>query len=347
MTTGANSVTSRASLAPESGPPVSAVPFRAYVGAFERLGYDVVTLLQDIGVRRADLNDPDAMVPCAAFGRLIDRAMQVRPLRNAGIRVGAEVPIGAFPLLDYLAVTSDDVAQACRQISRYLQLVASPIPIDIDDSGDLIRICCVTTDPGMKFGVEYSISLLVHHLREETEQRVRFEYASLRHQPDDAVEMETILGCAVRGGAAWSGVALSRESWRQPMRRRDSVLRVVLEGHANDMLARLPAGDPVAVAVRRALVGRIGKAEDGIEAVARDLAMSPRTLQRRLALAGVSYQELSDQVHRDVAERHLADDRLSVTEVAYLLGYSEPAAFHRAFKRWNGVTPREFRQSLR
>jgi AraC-like DNA-binding protein len=73
--------------------------------------------------------------------------------------------------------------------------------------------------------------------------------------------------------------------------------------------------------------------------------MAARTLQRRLAVEGVSFKELVDLARRDVSERLLADRSLSVAEVGYLLGFSEPSAFHRAFKRWRGVTPLEYRRS--
>jgi AraC-like DNA-binding protein len=73
-------------------------------------------------------------------------------------------------------------------------------------------------------------------------------------------------------------------------------------------------------------------------------ATTSRTLQRRLAVAGVSYQDLVESTRREAAERYLANLSLSITEVAYLLGYSEPSALHRAFKRWNRMTPQAFRQ---
>jgi AraC-like DNA-binding protein len=72
--------------------------------------------------------------------------------------------------------------------------------------------------------------------------------------------------------------------------------------------------------------------------------MSARTLQRRLSAAGLSYQELLDVVRRETAEKCMMDSSLSIGEVAYLVGYSEPAAFHRAFKRWTGITPQAFRE---
>jgi AraC-like DNA-binding protein len=86
------------------------------------------------------------------------------------------------------------------------------------------------------------------------------------------------------------------------------------------------------------------KGQTEIEVIARDLGTSPRTLQRRLSSAGLSYQELLDNVRRDTAERFIGNSTLSIGEIAYLLGYSEPAAFHRAFKRWHEVTPQAFRE---
>src|SRR4030095_3577397 len=81
--------------------------------------------------------------------------------------------------------------------------------------------------------------------------------------------------------------------------------------------------------------------------VAARLKVSVRTLHRSLADEGTSYRRLLDQLRLDLAERHLADDRMSVGEVAFLLGFSELSAFHRAFKRWTGRSPVTFRAEAR
>jgi AraC-like DNA-binding protein len=99
--------------------------------------------------------------------------------------------------------------------------------------------------------------------------------------------------------------------------------------------------------VLRVLASRVGDGDARIQAIARTLATSARSLQRRLAAAGVSYQELLDLARKDAAERYLIDSPLSIGEVAYLLGYSEPGAFSRAFRRWNKETPQAFRQRQR
>jgi AraC-like DNA-binding protein len=81
-----------------------------------------------------------------------------------------------------------------------------------------------------------------------------------------------------------------------------------------------------------------------IGATARRLAMSPRTLQRRLAEEGTSFDTLREETRKQTAEIFLADRTLSISEVAFLLGFSEPGAFHRAFKRWHNITPDAFRK---
>ena len=156
-----------------------------------------------------------------------------------------------------------------------------------------------------------------------------------------------MIGCPIHKNASWSGFALSRETWQLSMRRRDPVLRKLLEQHANEIAAQVPAMDGVVRDVRRALASRFAKGEMQIQSVARALAISTRSLQRRLAAAGVTYQELLDQTRRETADRYLRVATFSIGEVAYLLGYSEAAAFHRAFKRWTGMGPQEFRDRQR
>jgi AraC-like DNA-binding protein len=101
--------------------------------------------------------------------------------------------------------------------------------------------------------------------------------------------------------------------------------------------------DGVALEVRRALAARVGRGDARIQTIARNLATSPRSLQRRLAAAGVSYRQLLDLSRKHAAERYLTDSLLSIGEVAYLLGYSEPTAFNRALRRWHRDTPQALR----
>ena len=121
------------------------------------------------------------------------------------------------------------------------------------------------------------------------------------------------------------------------------MLQSVLLRNAEEVAAQFPEANGVVADLRRILITRLAHGDADIEFVARSMATSVRSLQRRLAAAGTTYQELLDLTRRETASRYLADRALSVSQVGYLLGYSEPAAFHRAFKRWHGSTPQEFR----
>jgi AraC-like DNA-binding protein len=216
--------------------------------------------------------------------------------------------------------------------------------VDIFDDRNPVRVAFHFKE---SFVAEYNVTLAVLHFREETEGRLKVRYASFPHHPDDLDYIERLFACPVRVGAPWAGITLDREAWELPLRRRDSILRGVLERQAEDAIAKEPALDAAILDVRRVLASRLARGDTQIQSVARALSMAARSLQRRLAAAGVSFNQLLDRVRKEAAERSLSDSPLSITEIAYALGYSEPAAFTRAFKRWYDDSPQSFRQRQR
>jgi AraC-like DNA-binding protein len=333
MTVGANQFTDRAS----SPGPQRLVYAAADVGALAdglgRLGYDVHAPLAAAGLTRPALQDPDGLVACEACGAMFEAAQRTRPIRNFMLRLAEVMPLGAFPLFDYLVATADTVAGGYKQLSRYFPLVGIPILFEFHEDEDPVRV--VMHNP-IAAQLEFDLVLSVLHMRRETNEGFQAVALHLSHALDDVEEYERALGCPVRAPSTWSGLLLPREVWQLPMRRGDSVLRSVLERHANEIIAAMPAIDGIALDVRRALATRVAGGDVRIEAVARQLATTPRTLQRRLAAVGLSYQSVVEQIRREAAERHLAAPTLSIAEIGYLLGYSEAAAFHRAFKTLDG-----------
>ena len=314
------------------------------LAALAQLGYSTGSLLPSAGLGHVDLDDPDARIPCEAFGAVLTAAQRIRFTPNLALEMARLTPLGAYPLLDYLVITSDTVGEGVRNLARYFRLVGNPIVVHVCEDADVVRI--EMSGSTLPFSVEYTASLLVLHFRTETEGRFSARSVCLTHAPDDASAFEQVLACPVRVAAPWNGITLSGDVWRLPLRRRDPVLRRVLEAHADDILARLPSRTGLALRVQQALTNRVAGGDTRIGALARELATSARTLQRRLAAEGVSYQELLDEARKEAAGRYLADTTLAISEIAYLVGYSEPAAFHRAFRRWYGSTPEAYRQTV-
>jgi AraC-like DNA-binding protein len=344
MTARARELTKRARDAEPGGPQSTSVPantIRAFIDALGRLGYPTESLLANAGVRRSDLADPDARISCAVLPEILGAAMREKPMKNLAARLAAETQIGAFPLVDYLAVTSETAGAALKQLTRYLRLTEAPYTLDPKWHENPIRV--VFDRPLNAFSVEFGIVLTVRHLRKEVEGLFNVLSVNFFHAPDDTSEIERLVGCSIYPNSSWNGFQLTRGSWGMPMRRRDHALCGVLEQHAADIAAKIPETNALARDVARVLASRMAEGDVQIETVARVLGTSTRSLQRRLAEAGISYQEMLDNTRRDAAGGYLSDPRLSIGDVAYLLGYSEPAAFHRAFKRWNGMTPQAFR----
>jgi AraC-like DNA-binding protein len=194
------------------------------------------------------------------------------------------------------------------------------------------------------FIAQFQTSIAVHHLREETNGALRVSHVSLVDPPDDSRDLERLLGVRVHAPAAWNGVEFPRAATRLPLRRRDPCCDASRGTRGERRSATIALTRVDRRAVRSVVVTRLARGLPDVDAVARHLAIAPRTLQRRLAAEGVSYQQVVDDVRRDAAERLLADPSLAVSQIGYLLGFSEPSAFHRAFKRWHDVTPQEYRQ---
>jgi AraC-like DNA-binding protein len=284
------------------------------------------------------------MAVCRVQQRICSLPRLWNSIKNLAVRLAAATIMGAFPLIDYLVATSETAGEGLRQLARYLRLAGAPYALILQETENDVHV--IYDRPENTFGVEFGVTLAVLRFYEETEQRLLPRYVSFMHRPDDIAECEHILGCPVVPNKLWSGFALPPESCELPLRRRDPVLRAVLEQQAAELASRLPATNDAAYQVRRALAARIASGDVQIGSIARVLATSTRSLQRRLADEGWSYQELLDLTRRDAAKNYLGVSTLSIGEVGYLLGYSEPAAFHRAFKRWNGIGPQAFRERI-
>jgi AraC-like DNA-binding protein len=344
MTAGANSLTDRVKAPVDPAARRWAMPAnnaRAFLNAFERIGYDIEPLLASAGLRVHGLDDPDTLLPCETLGALIAGAQRQRFTPNIALELARVTPIGAYALLDYLVLTSETVGAGVRQVSRYQRIIGDPVDLQVREQADTVRI--EMAPAAGPFSIEFTASLMVLHFTHETDGAFAATRVVFQHAVDDAGAYERALGCPVETRGSWNGISVSPAAWRLPLPRRDPVLRQLLETQANGILARQPARAGLAFQVQRALASRFAGGDTSIGALARELAMSARTLQRHLATEGVSYHALLDDARKAAASQYLSESTLAIGEIAYLVGYSEPAPFHRAFKRWFGKTPAEVR----
>jgi AraC-like DNA-binding protein len=191
--------------------------------------------------------------------------------------------------------------------------------------------------------MDFVTSLLVDMCRMNAGSSLRPVAVRLRRmRPKDGEAYRRHFGCVVHFGADEDSITLSRRDVDRLLPTSNRQLAATLDRILAEQLAHLDKNDVVARCQAR-LLDQLCSGEVSEDVMAQALHMSRRTLQRKLAEADLTYQKLVDDTRRDLAMRHLEDPRHSITDVTFLLGFSQQSAFTRAFKRWTGMSPSEYR----
>jgi AraC-like DNA-binding protein len=169
---------------------------------------------------------------------------------------------------------------------------------------------------------------------------VQFAHAA----PRQTSEHLRVFGAPVSFGCATNSFVMEREFLERSVPAADERLYPILRRYLDGVLKEMPRDDDLLTSVRRAVGESMRDGEPKLTLVAKRLAMSPRTLQRRLKESGVDFKGLVEDTRRRFSLSYLRDRRNTLTEIAYLLGYSEVSAFNRAFRRWTGSTPAAYRR---
>jgi AraC-like DNA-binding protein len=169
---------------------------------------------------------------------------------------------------------------------------------------------------------------------------VHFEHA----EPEDTSEHARIFRAAVHFGCPLTRLVFDASLLELPVVGADPQLGSLLERQAEELLAGSRRDGAFAGRVRQLIKEGLPGGEARVDAACRRLGVSPRTLQRKLREEGTSFQALLEESQRALAEFYLREPGVAICEVSYLTGFSQPSAFHRAFRRWTGLTPKEFRR---
>lgn len=324
---------------------VSASLSLAVLHAAARLGLEREALLEECGFDATQLSDPDARIPFATQERLW-QALSRLPLSEPGLAVGSNLAPGPFSVLGYLLQSSSTLGEALAAALRYQRLVGEGGEVQLQALGDELHLLYRPLHPDLPATRTRVLALMACWV--QMFQPLLAEFRPLRAQfahaaPADLAPYQTIFPCPVQFAAQDYGIVLPKALADAPLIQANPPLQSLLRQHAEALLARLPS-EGLSARVVVLLGEQLARGEPDRQQLARSLALSERSLQRHLAEEGSSYQQLLNDTRRQLAERHLQDGQLPATEIALLLGYSEPSVFFRAFRQWTGMTPGEYRQ---
>jgi AraC-like DNA-binding protein len=299
---------------------------------------------------RTKLVDPRVRVPEPVTDMAWRLAASLTRDDAVGIHLAESLPRGALDLIEYALRSSPSLGKGLDRLARYGSLVSDRVAARIHREGErvLFLVHDTATTPLHPARSEFALAVALKLARDSTGTDITPLRVCFGHPaPDDTSEHRRFFHGRARFATGSSSLSLSAADAARPMRAADAALAGIIRRrleHALQDQDRSSAGT-MSTRVRRVLVEHLGQSALTLDTVAAALAVSRRTVTRRLAEEGASFRHIFDEVRRDFALALLQDRSLSIGDIAFFLQYSESAAFHRSFRRWTGRTPQTFREA--
>ncbi len=277
---------------------------------------------------------------CVAWGELV---RLTKP--EIALAIADAIPPGAFGIVEYVCRTAPTVREALLQWVRYLNLLDDAVVVGLIVEGDRaylrVEVESEAPAPGAH---ELCFALVAQRIRQLSTLPFRVTAVEFVHRAADPAPYRAWFDAPVVFGAPINQLVFPAAALDASLISSDPALLAILTRAADELQTRAPADPSLQAQVARVLRDALRTDEGHVENVSKRLGLTARSLQRRLKDEGTSFNLVREQVRRDLTQRYLAE-KLSISEISFLLGFSEPSAFFRAFKRWTGMTPIEARRA--
>jgi AraC-like DNA-binding protein len=310
-------------------------------------GHDPEALCRSVGLSLESLRAEGSRVPYAVVRELGERASELARDPNLGLHLAQDVrDPGIYDAGLLMLMASSSVRAGLLRMTEYQRYWGDGERVKLFSvlGGASVRLMEEgTADDYQRQSDECAMAEILVGFRaisgrDVVPRGVRFRH----HAPADVREHQGLFRCALRFADPHTEIEFEDGDLDAPLPHANETYRLIFQGQVERALARLPGKSGTANDVRAAAQAAIASGQCTLGNTARALGTSERTLQRRLREEGTSFAELIDCLRREMAIEYL-DKQMSVGEIAWLLGYSEPSAFHHAFKRWTGTTPEQAR----
>ena len=323
----------------------------------EQHGVSVVDAARDCGIALQAPAVPDARVPGGQVERLWRVAIERTGDSLVGLHMAEAYSPGALDILGYVVLSCRTVGDVLDRFARYARLLNDGMRVEVVREKRVAYCRCTYVESMNNYllrspdqAIDTTWAGVARELRRLTAKPLVASEVWFRHKAPAAAharEYARVFDAPVKFGASEDRFVVPIAHLDEPVRSANPALLRAFEQHADAMLSGMEKQGSRSHQVAEVLAGRLKGAVPPLSEIARAMAMSDRNLQRALRSDGTSFQKLLDEVRRDLAISHLADPATSAGQVGFLLGFSEPSAFHRAFRRWTGKAPSAYRAASR
>jgi AraC-like DNA-binding protein len=311
-------------------------------------GASAEALAERSGIAPADLRDPDSRVPLASYVALMRASKALCQEPALALRLGATKDFKELSVVGLICYAAPTMGEALMELNRYGRLVAE---VDIPVKGGRFQLTPLNgelwmvdmrSDPNsFPEMTESTWSRFISETRRHFPDAPFAKAVHVTHPaPEHSAEYERVLQVPVTFGSDRNAIMIDPSWLGIPLHNPSRYAFGVLSEHADKLLKSLENAQTVRGRVEGLLIPMLHKGDADMTLVARKLGLSRPTLYRKLKAEGVSYELLVDDLRHRMALHYLSGEKTSVNETAYLVGFSDPSSFSRAFKRWTGSSPR-------
>ncbi len=327
---------------------MSATKLSAFLNNFDRWEINKEDILEAANITDNLFDSPDHRISAETVDQIIKTVVHLTGNENIGLHQGQSLQKGFSNILGYILMNCCLVKEALEKYEKYEAIIDQTGSFHYEVQGDRVLLVSNTKEGPLKANrqfLEFKIAGTYTYIKLLTGQAPKLREVHFTHSmPEDVSEYEKVFGCCIKFQEAYNALVLDKDFLQTKILEPNKELLDLFEIKAESMQSELTEEGVYSKRVKKIIQKSMIGSVPSVQYAAKQLGISVRTLQLYLEEEGSSYRKLVSEVRQEAAKRYLMKQDLSIDEIIYILGYSETSTFYKAFKRWTGYTPHNFKK---
>jgi len=330
-------------------PSIGSSSVLALVSLLDNYGFSQDRVAKISGIDLSHLEQQDSRLPLDQYQVLWKTALALTNNPALGLELGQILNTSKIGLVGHVVFNSHTMAEGLDEYIRLFSIVNEAISLTLETDKDYAFLRFIHLNPTYYCApdMERTMTLFLHRAKALFDSKIQWESADFQHaQPGYSDQYNKVFDCPLRFNQNYCQVVFKREYLDLSPKQRNPYIGSAARLYANNLLKKLFKRS-YSDKVKTLITQSIGTGNADVDHIAKQLNTSRQTLYRKLKAEEVSFQELLEEVRFSSAKEQLKETDLSLSEIAFSLGFGDLSAFCRAFKRWSGITPKGYRENLK